>query len=117
MNFFDKYGEIKKSYFVGEQGQSVEKVSDPLNDKIKHLPEIHQIRIRQMSHLMKTTPLVVYLTASGTAGVHCDDEEWKGGNWNEACFFSDTFFGPSHGVICDIFEEKLIEVGKRLGKE
>lgn len=87
-----------------------------LEAKIAHLGELHKLRIRQLSEMMRTMPIRPYLNTDGDSGILVTVQGWQDNNQNEAAFFSDTFFGPSHLVICEVFKPELLGIGKQYGK-
>ena len=87
-------------------------------------PEINGIKIpknlehdvRRFIGIMEGNAVSAYITQDGlSAGIQCS-REWKYRNWETYCTFAKLFFGPAHGVICDVFEEQFKATARLHGK-
>ncbi len=89
-----------------------------LEKQIKELEPLHRIRIRQMSQMMQHLPVTIYLSEDGkNVGIIIKDRKALMNKIEDFELFTQTVFGPSHGIICELFKAQLQGVARTHGKQ
>lgn len=113
----------------GEGGQKIEdnrqrqvqskkgRAAEELERKIAALPSIMRAEVESFRDLLEAHPLGAWLSDDGrSAGPVCRNADWKQSNWEVYGRFTRLFYGPAHGVICELWEPEFKRTGRALRK-
>ncbi|MCB2218028.1 MAG: hypothetical protein KQH59_18350 [Desulfobulbaceae bacterium] len=88
-----------------------------LERRIADLPPIMRAEVESFRELMDAHPLGAWLSGDGlAAGPVCRDESWRREHWDIFGRFKSLFYGPAHGIICDLWEPEFKRTGAALRK-
>lgn len=107
----DSNGRIK------EKAAAVSSRDDELRRKIEALPPIMRAEVEAFKELLDTHPLGAWMSGDGlAAGPICRDDSWRQTHWDVFGRFKNLFYGPAHGIICDLWEKEFKRTGKSMRK-
>lgn len=112
----------KKSEKAGSSGVkaktgAVSSGDDERLRKIEALPPIMRAEVEAFKELMDAHQLGAWMSGDGlAAGPVCRDESWRQSHWEVFGRFKDLFYGPAHGIICDLWEKEFKRTGKSMRK-
>ncbi len=111
----ERFEKIRNGSRGQHQGQTAREFE--LEKQIAQLPPIMRAEVESFRELMDAHPLGAWLSGDGlAAGPVCRDESWRREHWDIFGRFKSLFYGPAHGIICDLWEPEFKRTGAALRK-